>query len=1045
MDKGGHGLLPLAWPLTPLKHMDKNDSHPQSCATFVADLHIHSRFSMATSRQLNIPHLAGWAARKGIHVLGTGDFTHPKWRQELRQFLAYDEQSGLYRCQKTAGPQSSGTLFCLQTEISSIYRRGGRVRKVHNLIFAPNLDVADEIARRLALVGNINSDGRPILGLDSRDLLELVLDCSEDCVLVPAHIWTPWFSLFGSRSGFDTLEECYGDLSGHIFALETGLSSDPAMNRCWSALDGYALISNSDAHSGPNLGREANLFCGRPSYAGMFQALRIAAARIQPDPDVCQFLGTMEFYPEEGKYHLDGHRACNIVLDPLESRKLNNICPFCGKPLTIGVLHRVMELADRSQPTFPPREPEARMLVPLPEIVAQIIGSGVNSAKVRQKCDEAVNALGPELAILCRLPIAEITSWWEPLGRAVANVRNGRVNLRAGYDGEYGQIMVFSPEEAASLRCGGKKSQSLPGLAGQPSATPARKRKLAPMAPLTSAQSDTILSEEQNRALNVGPGPVLVMAGPGSGKTRVLVGRLQKLLDHGIAPQKLLAITFTRRAAGEMRQRLAAAIKAKTPLPECDTMHALAWNLFNESQPRQNDGACGDPPVLVGEDVARRLFYEANAGVAGNLADIWTELCLCREKRMRCQGSLATALCQYQECKTRYGILDYTDILEWLLAHAQEFAGRWLHVLVDEAQDLSPLQVSIIRALLPESGAGFFGIGDPDQSIYEFRGATGQIAQILGEIWPDLQIMRLNRSYRAGQKILDMAGSVLASGGQCGPLTAASRRESLQYIFPAADEKMEARWIADKIKLLLGSTSHSLLDEAKTAKIVSPGDIAILTRIKAQIPVIARTLEAAGIPCHAPAGELFWQDAQCGEFIAVAMREMPDENPQKFLESIATKRRDYKLLAKNSQFARLCSFWRQCGSWAVFFERLAWLAEDEIFAAKAEKVSLLTIHAAKGLEFAAIFLPGLENGILPLDRKLLYGAAGHCEDSPDAEQRLLYVGLTRATDMVFASFCASRQLYGKNLHLAPSPYLALIEKYCRASRAGHKSTQGSLF
>lgn len=256
--------MPLAWPLTPLKHMDKNDSHPQSCATFVADLHIHSRFSMATSRQLNIPHLAGWAARKGIHVLGTGDFTHPKWRQELRQFLAYDEQSGLYRCQKTAGPQSSGTLFCLQTEISSIYRRGGRVRKVHNLIFAPNLDVADEIARRLALVGNINSDGRPILGLDSRDLLELVLDCSEDCVLVPAHIWTPWFSLFGSRSGFDTLEECYGDLSGHIFALETGLSSDPAMNRCWSALDGYALISNSDAHSGPNLGREANLFCGRP-------------------------------------------------------------------------------------------------------------------------------------------------------------------------------------------------------------------------------------------------------------------------------------------------------------------------------------------------------------------------------------------------------------------------------------------------------------------------------------------------------------------------------------------------------------------------------------------------------------------------------------------------------------------------------------------------------------------------------------------------------------------------------------------------------------
>lgn len=402
--------------------------------SYIADLHIHSRFSMATSKALTTDEIAVWAARKGIGVVGTGDFTHPVWLDELARDLIFDEESGLY----VHG--SSGVHFCLQAEISCIYRRDGKVRKVHNLVYAPDLGTAKKISSRLARVGNITSDGRPILKLDSRDLLEIVLESSPRAVLIPAHIWTPWYSLFGSRSGFDRLEDCYGDLAEHIFALETGLSSDPAMNRCISALDKYALVSNSDAHSMSNLGREANLFAGQPAYDALFGSLR-ASARGEDDSG---FLGTLEFFPQEGKYHLDGHRACGVVLEPEESRELGNICPVCGKPLTIGVMHRVMELADRPLPrdSAVPFGPEATLLTPLVEVIAQIVGAGPSSRKVHKVLDDVTARLGPELNVLTTLPLEEIRSFWEPLGAAIANLRSGRVEIIPGFDGRYGKVQV---------------------------------------------------------------------------------------------------------------------------------------------------------------------------------------------------------------------------------------------------------------------------------------------------------------------------------------------------------------------------------------------------------------------------------------------------------------------------------------------------------------------------------------------------------------------------------------------------------------------------
>ena len=316
---------------------------------------------------------------------------------------------------------------------------------MHNVVIMPSLESADKLSNKLAAIGNITSDGRPILGLDCEHLLEMVLEADERGVLIPAHIWTPWFSLFGSKSGFDALEDCFGSLSSHIFALETGLSSDPDMNRLWSALDRYALVSNSDAHSGENLGREANLFEGTPSYDGIFDALRRAAR--DEEGSGCIYRGTVEFFPEEGKYHLDGHRACNVVLEPEESMKIGNICPVCGKPLTVGVLHRVLALADRSAPPCPARTSSPSF--PCRKFWGKILHCGAKTRKVQEKYAELLERFGSEMHILQEVPENDLRRTWQELGEAVSRMRAGRVIRHAGYDGEYGVIRLFEEEENA--------------------------------------------------------------------------------------------------------------------------------------------------------------------------------------------------------------------------------------------------------------------------------------------------------------------------------------------------------------------------------------------------------------------------------------------------------------------------------------------------------------------------------------------------------------------------------------------------------------------
>lgn len=409
---------------------------------FYADLHIHSRYSRATSKSCNLEELALWAQKKGLSVISTGDFTHPAWFSEIKEKLIPDGD-GAYKLrpeiERNVLKSSSPVRFVLSVEISTIYKKGDKTRKVHHVIFAPNLETAGIFRKKLDTIGNINSDGRPILGLDSRDLLEIALESGKDTFLIPAHIWTPWFSVLGSKSGFDSIDECYGDLSEHIFAVETGLSSDPEMNWTVSSLDKYRLVSNSDAHSPSKLAREATVFDTTPDYYGIMNALKTGSG----------YVGTVEFFPEEGKYHEDGHRKCGVCLTPAETQKYGGICPVCNKPLTIGVLNRVNELADRKIGEFKPETAgKVYSLVPLQEILAEINNVGVQSKKVVWEYETLIEKLGSELSILQAAPVDEISKAHSPLlAEAIERLRKGQVIKHAGYDGEYGVIRLFNEDE----------------------------------------------------------------------------------------------------------------------------------------------------------------------------------------------------------------------------------------------------------------------------------------------------------------------------------------------------------------------------------------------------------------------------------------------------------------------------------------------------------------------------------------------------------------------------------------------------------------------
>ncbi|MCX7920095.1 MAG: endonuclease Q family protein [bacterium] len=398
----------------------------------IVDFHIHSKYSRATSKDMDIPELAQWAKWKGISLLGTSDFTHPVWLSTLKLKLK-PRGDGLF--------EYDNTVFILTTEISNLWTWKNVGKRVHNLIFAPSFEVVDKLNRKLSNYGSLTSDGRPMLSLSGADLVKLVLDISSECMVIPAHAWTPWYSIFGSMSGFDSIQECFGDQAKYIYAIETGLSSDPAMNWRLSALDTITLISNSDAHSPTRLGREANVFdLPELSYQAVTDAIK--------QKDKSKFLYTIEFYPEEGKYHYDGHRVCQQRFAPKETRKLNGICPVCKKSVTVGVMYRVEQLADRNEGFIPQNAIPYKNLVPLEEIIAEAFGKAPGTAAVQNQYQQLVSTFQNEFHILLDLSEEELKRGGMPskIIEGIMKVRKGQLTIQPGYDGEYGIISIFPKE-----------------------------------------------------------------------------------------------------------------------------------------------------------------------------------------------------------------------------------------------------------------------------------------------------------------------------------------------------------------------------------------------------------------------------------------------------------------------------------------------------------------------------------------------------------------------------------------------------------------------
>jgi DNA helicase II / ATP-dependent DNA helicase PcrA len=1079
---------------------------------FHADLHVHSKYSRACSRDGDLEHLAWWAARKGLSVVGSGDFTHPAWSEELRAGLVPAEP-GLYRLRPDLERDVLGRLpascrqpvrFLLSTEISTIYKRDERTRKVHHLLYAPDFAAMGRITDALARVGNLASDGRPILGLDSRHLLEITLSAGDGCYLVPAHAWTPWFAVLGSQSGFDAVEDCYGDLAGHVFALETGLSSDPGMNWRVSSLDRYQLVSNSDAHSPPMLGREATTFDTSLDYFAILHSLRTGEG----------LAGTVEFFPEEGKYHLDGHRACDIRAEPADTRGLAGRCPVCGKPLTVGVLHRVEALADEPPGRRPAGRPGYRSLIQLPEIVGELLRVGASAKSVARQVTGLVERLGPELAILDSVALDEVGAVGSSLlVEALSRLRQGRVIRQAGYDGVYGVIRLFRPEEVE--RPGGTQV-----LFGVPAADRATERRGRPAAPPPdgrvirrsrggpdgavsqparpehrSSGPDTL--DPEQRAAMAGPGSaLLVVAGPGTGKTRLLTNLVaHRITNQGVAPERCLAVTFTRRACAELRERLVRLLPGTGERVLVTTFAGLGLLLVREQAGRLGLG----PEVRVLDDPGRgQLVAElvgGSSGLARRSAQRITEGKRARA-RLAAAGSLRSPvaddelLAAYDTVLAQRGLVDLDDLsalpVQLLAGDARiaaQYRERWQLVCIDEYQDTDDLQHELIHLIAgpgpheggqagegtggpsgpregghagEEAGPYVCAIGDPDQAIYGFRGADVRHFLRFTEDFPGARVAELSRNYRSTPTIVAaalqvVAPSTLAPGRT---LEAVGATEDGPIVFHRArDEREEALFVAETIERLLGGGSFATLDrgaaDGSDRPRLSFADFAVLYRAGSQAEAVAEALARRGFPCRVRshdrlAGQKGVQAVLC------ALRQLAEDGNglgvSPLVEAAVRQAAEdgadsADALAGAAEL--LAPLAADCGTDVErFLTEVALGAGIDAWDRRADLISLLTLHAAKGLEFPVVFVIGCDDGLLPLFRIGSRVGAPEADQVPrattpvtggsemtdeDEERRLLFVGMTRASRRLVLTSARSRTRWGQVQSSVPSPFLAAID------------------
>lgn len=1092
---------------------------------FFADLHIHSKYSRATAPSLDLENIHITAQIKGLNLVATGDFTHPAWFDEIKTKLEADE-GGLFQLKSeiTSNLESKVPPICrrqvkfiLATEISNIYKKNGKTRKNHNLVFLPSIAAAEKFNSRLSKIGNIESDGRPILGLDSRDLLEIVLETDKSAFMIPAHIWTPWFSILGSRSGFDSVNECFGDLTEHIFALETGLSSDPPMNWKVSFLDKYLLVSNSDAHSPAKIAREANIFNTELSYDGILNALKFS-----PDDS---FLGTIEFYPEEGKYHIDGHRKCGFSCLPKKSIELQNICPVCGKPLTLGVLYRVEQLADRSVPTFHSKSKPFYRLIQLEDVLAEIFQVGSKTKKVSSAYNKVINIIGSELDILLNIDTSELEKAKIPLLKeAIERIRKGDVIFSPGYDGVFGKLNIFSEDERKTLL-------------GQNVLFDFFKDEKRETRDFTYKNSFGLKNEnkhtqekliqlncEQRMITEFGKGPLLVIAGPGTGKTFTITKRILRLMESKIVhPEKIMVVTFTNKAADEINERLSAGISAESRHPLVGTFHSICLKFLTDYD-KNSFLVIDDKQKIAILNKCKSLLDRKGCSLNISAKRISELISLAKlqvpvsfKGLTSDENYISKIYHTYQDILRTQGYHDYDDLIlfcvnrmsvdESFLNFVREKAE---FLFVDEYQDINYPQYLFIKKIATETG-NICAIGDPNQAIYGFRGSDLSFFKRFIEDYPSAQIFNLVQNYRTTENILNAAYSLIkdyevsiASHHISRPYTKRKNKNKIT-ILKTSSERAEAVAVGKIIEELVGGYGFHSIDFDKfdysVSRNLSFGDFAVLFRTSKQSDIFKEVFSSQGIPYQSVKKQDLFEDEQIEILLALlriiscnqtitdieklsrfskppvskkAMekfifwllenklslekaidisRKVPlklisikkQKELVRFFVKISEIRSEYYgkpvadiliNLHKNAifqkkfnnndldpKFKMLIDKAERFGSdIEAFLSSLSLFKDQDVYDQKSEKVALMTMHAAKGLEFPVVFVSGCEDGLVPFKNEKRE------PNELDEERRLFYVSMTRAKDLLFLSYASKRKIYGKTLLSKPSPFLKDIGK-----------------
>lgn len=1130
---------------------------------FISDFHIHSCYSRATAKNLNLENLHIAAQLKGISVVGTGDFTHPQWFSELKEKLVYDER-GLLRlkpeiakqCDKKVPPSCrSQVAFMLVTEISSIYKKKGKTRKNHNLLFVPDLDTALKLGSKLSTIGNIKSDGRPILGLDAKDLLEILLETTDRGLFVPAHIWTPWFSVLGSKSGFNSIRECFEDLTPYIHAVETGLSSDPLMNWRVSDLENLTLISNSDAHSPANLGREASIFDTELKYDAIISAMKSG------DPN--HFLGTLEFYPEEGKYHYDGHRKCDIRFHPQQTLSHNNICPVCEKPLTLGVLYRVNELSDRPEGMKPKKNHPYHHIIPLTDILSEMLRVGPRTKKVMEQYQVIVEKLGPELNLLQGLSLEKIEEACIPLLKeSISRMRKNQVHIDPGYDGEFGRVKIFKDGERETLLSQKtffhfpskndnlKKINSLNYKRLEFNKKVAEKKEIYFSDDCTKSKELPIrLNSEQKKAVEFSGSAILILAGPGTGKTKTITHRISHLINKKkLLAENIIAVTFTNKAAQEMKNRLMILLEGKNRIPFIGTFHSLCFNILKEINPDN----CFS--ILNEED---RIYFVREA--IKQLKKLGTRNSLMPEKLLRMivnakqeilkpdsnfipevnEKEFVKAYEIYQKLLHINRYYDFDDLLVEVVTLFEsdpfmlnQYRNRFRYIFIDEYQDLNPAQYRLIRNLAPgdtglnQVDGSICVIGDPDQSIYGFRGSDVSFFQRFLTDYKGAEMICLTRNYRCTETILNASYQIIRDhriGFSAPKIYSGILGIPTISVIETSSDISESETIAHIIQKLVGGVDFLDIDSGIANGNGSKddrgfSDIAVLYRTRQQGKKLAEIFEKRGIPFQLVEKENIFGKKGISELISIfrlinGCATYPDlersmetlaqnllkSDIRKILQWIQRNRfqifeiqRDLKIpesVLKNDKqlffqqfienlekigsetknlseqftikmqltrlaeqtglrkvidqkastceaFNKVLDFSEQFDkNMREFLDAVALQTDMDSYSFRAEKVFLMTMHSAKGLEFPIVFIAGCEDGLIP------YRQTFELNEDIQEERRLFYVAMTRAKESLYLVWARKRQICGKLQERILSPFVNDIENQLKKHEKSIKKNE----